>query len=95
MSDKHPLADMLDLAVPLRIMMLQARGGPTDTDWELVQMYGVNGLQHADELLFGGSGKIGDAPREFSALAQAIAVLAFLPGGVTLFGRHYESKCDG
>lgn len=80
---------MLEVAVPLRIRTLQAAGGPSDTDYELVQNYGANTLQHADVLLYGGAGTKSATPREFAALVEAIAVLAFVPGGVTLFGRTY------
>ena len=36
--------------------------------------------------------KPGDTARAFGAVARAIAVLSFAPGGVTAFGLHFETK---
>jgi len=41
---------------------------------------------HGDHLLFGGL----HCAETFNAVAKGIAALAFCPGGVTIFGRHWE-----
>lgn len=41
-------------------------------------------------MLFGG-GKPGEVAAWFNDLAQSIAVMAFWPGGITVFGRHYQA----
>lgn len=93
MTKRSPLADMLAIAVPLRILMLQARGGPGDIDREIAQIYAESGLEHADEMLFGMAEK-GEVAAWFNDLAQSIAVLAFWPGGVSMFGVHYETDAQ-
>lgn len=76
-------------AVPLRVMQLRERGGPNDDDrrraQDAAQLIGEKG----DLLMFTG-GKPGETARIFNETAHAIAVLAFYPGGITIFGQHYE-----
>jgi hypothetical protein len=44
------------------------------------------------ELLSGGK-TVGEVPVEyFSELSKAIAILSFCPGGITIFGQHWESS---
>jgi len=89
MSDHLSIA--LSAAVPLHIAELKAKGGPDAADLkkaqELSQILGERG----DILLFGG-GKKGEAADQFNRVARALAVLAYCPGGVTLFGGHWEAK---
>ena len=89
MSDHLSIA--LSAAVPLHIAELKAKGGPDAADLkkaqELSQILGERG----DILLFGG-GKKGEAADQFNRVAMALAVLAYCPGGVTLFGGHWEAK---
>lgn len=47
--------------------------------------------ERGDVLIYGG-GKRGQAGALAGRLAQAIAVMAFLPGGVHLFGRHWVAR---
>ncbi len=87
----HPLIIALDAAVPLRILLYQQRGGPTTEDWERVQAFAPILAEHGDNLLY--VSKTRDATsRIFNSLADAIATLAFCPGGVKLFGRHWEAS---
>lgn len=44
-----------------------------------------------DKILFRGK-KAGETAAAFNALAQAIAILSFWPGGVKLFGGHWEAQ---
>ena len=79
----------LSVAVPLRIEELKqvpftelmARRP------QLVKMIAF----HGDDILYH-SKRPGDSAKAFNALADAIAVLSFAPGGVTLFGEHWQSK---
>lgn len=87
----HPLIEMLPIAVPIEIAKLLQRGGPNDTDVDLVRMYGFNSLDGADAALFGGGAK-GEAATWFNCLAQSIAVMAFVPGGCTILGVRYEAQ---
>lgn len=89
--ESHPLVICLDAAVPLRIRELAVRGGPTDVDFERVKGYADNIASRADVLMFGGSKKKGEIARLFNELADALAVMAFVPGGVSVFGRRYKA----
>jgi hypothetical protein len=82
--------DYLALAVPLRMAELRAAGGPTDTDWDSLPDAAHELSAHGDVLLYGG--RPGEAARLASGLANAIAVLAFAPGGVTVAGQHFEAQ---
>lgn len=84
------LAVAMWAAIPLRIMELQARGGPSDADWGGLGAVAQDLAEHGDLLLYRG-GKKGQSADLFNATAQAIAVLAFLPGGITIFGSHYQA----
>lgn len=92
MADNTKLALLqaaLGAAVPLWVHELQltpladllARGP------ELAQVLAEKG----DVILYRGKKK-GESARAFNALAEAVAVLSFTPGGVTLFGIHFENK---
>ena len=93
MTDDHPLGTALATAVPLHILELQERGGPTDADMaelgSVAELLGEKG----DILLFGGKKK-GECAEIFNKTAFGIAVLAFAPGGVTLFGQHFEATTE-
>lgn len=49
---------------------------------------------HGDNILFR-SKKSGETAKAFNALAEALAFLSFAPGGVKLFGCHWESHHPG
>lgn len=93
-DDEHKVSGLLHIAmsaaIPLRIMELQARGGPSDADWSGLGAVAQDLAEHGDLLLYRG-GKKGQSADLFNATAQAIAVLAFLPGGITIFGSHYQA----
>lgn len=38
------------------------------------------------------SKKKGETANAFNAIARALAILSFMPGGVTFLGEHYENK---
>ena len=86
------LQSSLDCAVPLRIHELQ------ECDWDYLQLR-IGELQKvlaekAEYILFTGQKK-GDTAQAFNSLAEAIACLAFVPGGIRIFGRHWEAKLKG
>lgn len=80
----------LAASVPFRILELERRGGPTESEWEETRAFAwVLGPQ-GDNLLYR-SGKKGETARLMADLIYAIAVLAFAPGGVTTFGLHFDA----
>jgi hypothetical protein len=87
MSAALPIA--LSAAVPLRIIELQQRGGPDDADYDFARSFGRELAEKADRLLY--RGKPGESADLFNKLARAVAILAFCPGGVTIFGQKYEA----
>lgn len=82
------LSSTLQLAVPLWIDQLRGRG------WDYVQQRaqecGNYVAEHGDLILFKGKKK-GETAEAFNRLAEGVACLSFCPGGVTLFGSHWES----
>lgn len=90
------LATMLEPAVYLRQMSYLERGGPRDYDWERVSRFGDTLGAHGDLLMFRGKAKLqGTGPEittadMFNGLADALAVMSFIPGGVRLFGIHWR-----
>ena len=71
----------LQIAVPMVVQRLQARGGPTGEDWSRAFAL-VPGLAARGDVLLHGGGQPGEAAELFNRLAHALAVLSFLPGGL-------------
>jgi hypothetical protein len=88
------LLDMLALAVPLRILEYEKVGGPTEPDLARTQSFGIVLAEKGDVLLFGGKKK-GEAAELFNRLADAVAVMAFCPGGVKVGSARYCSAVSG
>jgi len=80
----------LDTAVPLRVLALQEQGGPTSEDFKRVSAHSSLLGEHGDALMF--KSKKGLTAKVSNALADSIAVLSFVPGGIELFDEHWESK---
>jgi len=75
----------LEAAVPIR-MMIAARLDPDTRAARLADPGIVDAITaHGDDLLYGGK----DCAPSFNRLAEALALMAFQPGGVTFHGRHY------
>ena len=85
------LGNALQVAVPLWIERIKAKGGPDAEDWKKARETSDILGERGDILLCGG-GKQGEAADQFNRTAHGIAVLAFMPSGVTLFGQHWEAK---
>jgi len=83
---------LLEAAVRLRIMDLQAQDDEafyaTWRAWTDPAVLAICGVWD-EQILFGGA-KRGATAMAFNALAKSLAALAFMPGGVSLFG-HYEA----
>jgi hypothetical protein len=86
----HPLPDAPAAAVPLRIAEYKARGGPAAADIGRAREFGRVLGEKGDALLF--RGKRGEPAELFNRLADAVAVMAFCPGGVKVFGELFEVK---
>jgi len=99
-KDLLPIA--LSAAVPLYIEEFKIKGCPTEEDYKnlsnVAQLLG----EHGDLLLFGSpaskkgyKGKKKDKITTadiFNKVARSVAIMSFCPGGITLFGQHYETK---
>jgi hypothetical protein len=83
----------LELAVPLWISKLQYK--PMDYVLERARECGQMVASHGDIIQFkspkSSKETVGTASA-FNHLAEGIACLAFAPGGVTVFGLHWEAK---
>lgn len=75
-------------AVPLWIE--RARPWPEDVRAERRAVCAQHVASHGDNILFRGA-KRGQSAEAFNRLAEGIALLAFVPGGVTFSGLHFEA----
>lgn len=87
------IGSFLSIAVPLRIRDLQSKGGPTSEDLEALQEYSKLLGKHGDSLFFKDKKK-GVTAQMANGLASAVAILSFMPGGITLFGQHWKTTCE-
>jgi hypothetical protein len=94
MQDDFLIGLTLQTGVPLRIMEMEHRGGPSDLDLNFAREYSSVLGSKGDVLLFG-SKKKGECAELMNGLIRAVAVLAFCPGGVRLFGSHFEGHVAG
>ena len=91
MNDELSIA--LSVAVPLCIEQMKSLGGPSTSDFVEAAKFGRVLSEKGDILLFGGRKK-GETANMFNKTAKSIAVLSFCPGGIELFGCHFEAKHD-
>lgn len=101
MSNQHLLYTAMACAIPLYILQFKEKGGPTEEDFQQTKKVSDMLGEHGDLLIYGGkprnfthdgiTEKISTADI-FNKTAKAIAVLSFCPGGVDIFGGHYEAK---
>lgn len=97
MTDRydHPLAVMLDVSVPLKLMQLQERGGPNAEDWAKLREFHhvlLDMPSAAESLVVRGTYKKGLPVEMFNRLTHAIAVMSFIEGGIHFAGRHYDGS---
>lgn len=80
----------LEMSVPFRMLELTQQGGPLERDWQEARAFGDIAAYEGDNLLFKGHKK-GDTARVMAGLIRALAVMAFVPGGVTAWGLHFDA----
>lgn len=92
MSSQPALVAALSVAVPLLIAEYRAGpgGGPSGRDRARVSATAGLISGSSDGMLFRGD-KPGHAMKVFNAVADALAVLAFCPGGVSFAGEHWAA----
>ncbi len=81
----------LQLAVPLWIERL--RGRPWEHIQQRAKVCSDTVAHRGDVILYRGK-KRGESAEAFNALAEGIACLSFAPGGVKVFGQHWEACLD-
>lgn len=81
------LRDHLQAFVPIEIQALQKQGGPTDWHFEEAKKR-LPRDESVSILIKGQTGK------SIGQLVECLAVLAFVPGGITVFGCHFEAVAD-
>lgn len=82
------LAGMLSLAVPLWIEAM--RNWSEEERMEYGRKCADIVAEKGDVILY--RGKKGESAAAFNALAEGVAALAFAPGGVSIFGLHFEAR---
>lgn len=83
------LVETLDAAVPVWIH--QFRSLVEEERMEMIAEISPGFPERMEYLIHK---KEGETAKAFNDLARAIALMSFLPGGVTCFGRHWETKSD-
>lgn len=91
LAAEHLLPLSLSAAVPLWVYDIYRRGGPLPEDWLHLSQVGHRLAEHGDILLFGGS-RPGETAELFNQLAEALAMLSFLPAGVSFGHLHFEAE---
>lgn len=88
----HPLPPALEMAVPFAIAELRALPADDREDARVRAIEAGRALlsTRGDTLLYRTTQ--GAAGQAFAVLAAAVAALAFQPGGVRLFGQHWEAQ---
>lgn len=87
MTSNELLIAALEVSVPLRIEEL------SESSFETRKAMATEAVkviaEHGDDILYR-SKKKGGSARAFNALTNALAVLAYQPGGVKFAGLHFE-----
>jgi hypothetical protein len=84
-------SEHLKLAVPLWMLSLYERGGITRQD--LYQAYiHIECVGATLDRLFRGTTREGEAADMFNRTAKAIAVLAYMPGGVNIYNQLFDME---
>lgn len=84
-------ADLQHIAVTLCILELKEQGGPSEADWvwlrgEVLPIFAGKRVAVSEAIVVGGKG----CGEGFNLVARAVAILAFVPGGIDWCGRHFE-----
>jgi len=86
------LSAMLEVAVPL--WAVELKNQPWDYILSRARECSQVIAEKGDIILFK-SKKKGESADAFNRLAEGVACLSFIPGGVTVFGTHYENEYGG
>ena len=87
------LSAFLAETVPVKIEQIEAQSGPTLNDYVNLGPFAEILGSKGDVLLFGG-GKPMLQQELADQLAYAIAVMSYIPGGITLFNMKFETKSN-
>lgn len=85
------LGTALSAAVPLRLLEMYARGSVEPWEFGSAQAFGRVLASDGDKLLYR-SKKAGETAQLFNGLSRALALLAFVPGGVSVFGQRFDAR---
>ena len=92
LADEELLKTALSAAVPLHIAELRRR--PWSELQERAAVAAQVVAEKGDVILYR-SKKKGETAAAFNKLAEGLVICAFAPGGVTIFGLHFEAKHEG
>lgn len=87
------LAISLEAAVPLWMLEIKQRGRAAW--WSRIEAnrdIWMNNIAERGDVLQYGGGKKGEVAKLFNELAEALAHMAFMPGGVRFGESHWEGK---
>lgn len=84
------LRDTLAAGVPLAMADLERQGGPLERDYAEARAFGETIATEGADILFR-SRKRGVTAALVTRLIRALAVLAYVPGGVTVAGLHFDA----
>lgn len=92
-NTQHLLTTHLEACVPLEMQALQQQGGATDWHFEEAQkrMQQFRESEASEALYFPVNTK-GQTRHMIGVLVECLAVLAFVPGGISAFGCHFEAQ---
>jgi hypothetical protein len=99
---------MLLRGIPFHLALLKIQGGPTGADREFCLRFGRRLAEQSDRREYRSEGewrREGTDRRSYryywstgelvAQMIRVVAILAFLPGGITLLGRHFEATVPG
>ena len=87
--ENHVLIPSLECAVPLHVLQIKKLGYLPPIPGGMEELIG----SHGDTLLFADKReKKGAAAEIFNKLALTIAIMSFAPGGIRVFGNHWQNK---
>lgn len=81
----------VDAMVPLAIQEIARGGGITDEHINLARSLSWD-LAECGDILIYRSDKKDETAKMMNKLVEGLAILAFLPGGVTFLGVHFEAE---
>ncbi len=79
----------LDAMVPSLIRELLEQGGPTEYHYQRLREHGRYLAEHGDAILFHQQGTTSEA---MNRLVEGLAILAFCPGGIRVFGCEFDAS---